>query len=425
MFEATSIHSPLPCRDSTWQPFASAARRPKRDEPCSGPIPAWVYEGPSPDASPSSPPVVPRPRASPSRTAASSPGGDARSRTGGRGGGGNGGIGGIAGIGENMLRGPPQTDTSSGLVELQQLLKMQELPTRTGGLELGLLRFKVEKVVNAPDQEQQLRRQEQQLQARRQEQQQQERLNEMRQNLKVLEQQEQRQRLAEQMAGSAKGDFVETGHANGHQHAQPSSHASAVYVRKGSQKIEICFPLLLRLAQQHQQQDLLSHILLLHQSAQLQQLRQVQTEQPDSSFAGYGTGRPNAPAETSPQIPVGGASGSGSGRGAAYFNILQLRLFLEAAIRVHGIRAIEACITIAGDLMVSHANSQSQQCTLRTTTTCEKLLRWSASPQWQYVVVAQEELVDEAVYLFLVHFLSFRQQAAPAFSAAFLRKILQ
>lgn len=49
--------------------------------------------------------MVPRPRASPSRTAASSPGGDARSRTGGRGGGGNGGIAGIGGIGDNMLRG--------------------------------------------------------------------------------------------------------------------------------------------------------------------------------------------------------------------------------------------------------------------------------------------------------------------------------
>ena len=64
-----------------------------------------ILSGPSPDASPSSPPAVPRPRASPSRTAASSPGGDARSRTGGRGGGGNGGIAGIGGTGENMLRG--------------------------------------------------------------------------------------------------------------------------------------------------------------------------------------------------------------------------------------------------------------------------------------------------------------------------------
>ena len=49
--------------------------------------------------------MVPRARASPSRTAASSPGGDVRSRTGGRGGGGNGGIAGTGGIGEGMLRG--------------------------------------------------------------------------------------------------------------------------------------------------------------------------------------------------------------------------------------------------------------------------------------------------------------------------------
>jgi hypothetical protein len=34
--------------------------------------------------------------------------------------------------------------------------------------------------------------------------------------------------------------------------------------------------------------------------------------------------------------------------GAAYFNILRPRLFVEATLRVHGIRAIQACITVAG-----------------------------------------------------------------------------
>lgn len=266
-----------------------AARRPKRDEPRSGPIPAWVYEGPSPDASPSSPAVVPRPRASPSRT-------------GGRSGGGNGGIAGSAGTGENMLRGPPQTDTSSGLVELQQLLKLQEQQLRRQ-VQLQEQQFQL--------QEMQLQQQEQQLQARRQEQQQQERLNEMRQNLKVLEQQEQRQRVV------PKAPLLRQGMPMSTSMLTPAA-------------------MQLPLEQQHQQQDLLSHILLLHQSAQLQQLRQVQTEQerhlrelqqlqppwqPDSSFGGYGNGRPSAAAETSPQIPLGGASGSGSGGGggsAAY-----------------------------------------------------------------------------------------------------------
>eukprot|EP00434_Breviolum_minutum_P006704 symbB.v1.2.005917.t3/scaffold347.1/size224350/12 len=104
---------PLPGSPTHTRP----TRKPKRDEPRSGPIPAWVYESPSPEASN---PDVTRPHAV---TAASpgSPGncGGAYVAGGVR----SGGCGGaISGMGDTMPRSPPRTDTSAGLNYVQDFL---------------------------------------------------------------------------------------------------------------------------------------------------------------------------------------------------------------------------------------------------------------------------------------------------------------